>query len=268
MNKVITIAIAACLAAPVLHADPEDLWDVLRMDELVELMAEEGRINGEYLAEQLFERGGGPAWDARLADLYNPEEMSSEIRPAFVGMFVGVDTADLEDFLAADLGQRIVHYELEARTTLIDPEAEAAAAEGYSVLRARQPRRHELIQDFIRANDLVEANVASSLTFTYAFNRGLVDGGMEDMTEGDALSDAWAQEESAREDTMRWLEAQFSVAFAPLSADEVRAYIEMSQTEGGQTLNAALFQAFEPTFSRIARELGEGVARSITGMDI
>lgn len=268
MIRVLGMAAAACIAATGLRAEPADLWDALRLDELVDLMAAEGRDYGDLLADQFFERGGGPTWDARVEGLYDPATMAAEIRPLFEDSFEGVDTAGLEEFLDSDLGRRIVRYELDARRTLLDPEAEAAAAEGYDDLREDDPARHALIHEFIEVNDLVETNVASSLTFTYAFNLGLVDGGIPDMTEADARSDAWAQEEDVREDTHRWLGAQLSVAFAPLSDDEVREYVELSGTEAGEALNTALFQAFEPTFMRIARGLGEGVARSMEGHDI
>jgi hypothetical protein len=268
MTRVIAIAAAACLSAGGLRAEPADLWDVLRMDELVGLMAEEGVDYGEHLADQLFEHGGGSTWDARVAGLYDPEQMTAEIRPGFTGMLEGVETEALEEFLSSELGQRIIRYELQARRTLLDSDAEAAASEAYVELREDDPARHALIGDFVEVNDLVETNVASTLTFTYAFNLGLVEGGMEDMTEADALSDAWAQEDAMREDTVRWLGAQLSLAFAPLSDEELHEYIEVSGTEAGQALNAALFQAFEPTFARIARGLGEGVARSIAGHDI
>ena len=268
MNRVLGIVATACLAATGLRAEPAELWDILRLDELVGLMAEEGRDYGELLADQFFAQGGGPTWDARVAGLYDVEEMTAEIRPLFTDSFDDVDTEGLEDFLTSDLGQRIIGYELQARRTLLDAEAEAAAAEGYEELREEDPARHALIRDFIEVNDLVETNVASSLTFTYAFNLGLVDGGMPDMTESDARLDAWAQEDDVREDTIRWLGAQLSVAFAPLSDAELRRYVELSETEAGEALNAALFRAFEPTFTRIARGLGEGVARSIEGHDI
>jgi hypothetical protein len=268
MSRLFAAAAAFCLAAGGLRAEPADLWDMLRMNELVGVMSVEGRDYGEYVADQFFEQGGGPTWDARVTDLYDPDGMSTEVRPLFTGMFDGVDTSALEEFLSSDLGQRIVRYEIEARRTLLDPEAEAAAAEGFAALARQDPTRQDLIGDFIEVNDLVELNVASSLTFTYAFNRGLIDGGLEDMTEDDALSDAWEQEDAVREDTVRWLGAQLSVAFAPLSDEELRAYVAISGTEAGEALNAALFRAFEPTFTRIARGLGEGVARSIAGQDI
>lgn len=268
MTRVLAMAAAACVAATGARAEPAQLWDLLRLEALVGIMAEEGREYGASLAEQFFEQGGGPTWEARVAGLYDPDEMTAEIRPRFTAMFDGVETSGLEAFLASDLGRRIVRYEHEARRTLLDPEAEAAAVEHYAELAETDPQRRALIEEFIDVNDLVETNVASSLTFTYAFNLGLVDGGLADMTESDALADAWSQEGAVREDTVRWLGAQLSLAFAPLSDGEVREYVELSETEAGETLNAALFGAFEPTFTRIARGLGEGVARSIEGHDI
>lgn len=268
MTKMLALATAACLAATGGHAGAAELWGALRLDALVEIMAEEGRDYGADLAEQVFDRGGGPTWEARVAGLYDAEEMTAEIRPLFVESLAAVDTASLEAFFTSDLGARIVHHELEARRAFLDPEVEAAAAEGAVTLRQRDPDRYALIQDFIEINDLVEMNVASSLTFTYAFNRGLVDGGMEGMSESDALGDAWAQEDEMRRDTREWLDAQLSLAFAALSDEELRRYVELSETRAGQALNVALFHAFEPTFSRIAAGLGEAVARSIDAQDI
>ena len=268
MTKAMALAAATLLAAAGLRAQPAELWDSLRLDELVGIMAEEGRLYGADLAEQLFERGGGPTWDARVAGLYDPGEMAAQVRPLFVEAFEDVDTEQLEAFFASDLGRRIVSHELEARRAFLDPEVEDMATERVETLRGEDPERYALIREFIDVNDLVETNVASSLTFTYAFNRGLVDGGFDGMSEAEARADAWAQEGELRADTSRWLDAQLSVSLAPLPDEEIQRYIELSETEAGEALNRALFQAFEPTFSRIARELGEAVAKSIGGRDI
>lgn len=266
MRRLLAIA-ATCLPVQA-SAGPDELWDLLRLDTLIEIMAEEGRDYGATLAEDLFDQGGGPTWDARVAGLYHAGTMAAEIRPEFTAAFDGVDTAALEAFFASDLGRRIVRYEIEARRAFLDPEVEAAAVDSSEKLERADPRRYALIHEFIRVNDLVETNVASSLTFTYAFNLGLVAGGMEDMSKEDALADAWSQEGQVREDTLQWLEAQLSVSMAPLSDGEVQDYIDLSETEAGGALNAALFQAFEPAFTRIARGLGEGVARAMGGRDI
>lgn len=263
-----TLALVALTGPTMLRAGPAEVWTGLRLDELIEVMAEEGRDYGIGLADQVFDRGSGPSWTARVEALYDAADMTGEIRPSFIGAFDAVDTAPLEQFIASDLGRRIVQHEIEARRAFLDPEVEAAASEGVGILRAGDPDRYALIGDFIAANDLLETNVAASLTFSYAFNRGLVDGQMEGMTEREALADAWAQEDEVREDTEAWLYAQLSLAFAPLTDAELRRYIEVSRTPAGAALNAALFQAFEPTFMRIAHGLGEAVARSIEGHDI
>jgi hypothetical protein len=269
MMKTVSLAVLLAMAGTTcLRAGPAELWSGLRLDELIEVMAEEGRDYGADLAGQIFDRGGGPTWSARVGALYDPVAMTEEIRPLFLRSFEVVDTAPLERFVASELGQRIVEHELDARRAFLDADVEAAANQGVDVLRAGDPERYALIEEFIATNDLIETNVAASMTFSYAFNRGLVDGQMEGMTESEALADAWAQEEEVRQDTRDWLFAQLSLAFAPLSDDEVARYIEISRTEAGSALNAALFRAFEPTFSRIAHGLGKAVARSIEGHDI
>lgn len=268
MTRILAAMLMVFLSVPGAGADPARLWAMLRLDDLIEVMAEEGRSYGADLAAEAFEWGGGPAWDERVAGIYDPEEMAAEIEPLFLAAVEGVDTVEIEAFLASDLGQRIIDADLDARAAFLDEEFEAAAREKAEQLERRDPEKYALIQEFIEVNDLIENNVAASLTFSYAFNIGLIDGGAEGMSESDVLSDAWAQEEEIREDSRRWLEAQLSVSFAPLSDEELRQYIEISRTDAGVALNNAMFSAFEPSFTRIAAELGEAVASSIAGRDI
>lgn len=268
MTRILTAMAMVFLSVSGLRADPADLWQMLRLDELIEVMADEGRSYGADLAESAFEWGGGPTWDARVAGIYDPEEMIAEIKPLFLAAVAKVDTAEIEAFMASDLGQRIIDADLSARIAFLDPEVEDAASDRADRMARRDPNKYALLQEFISVNDLVENNVAASLTFSYAFNLGLIDGGAEGMSEGDVLGDTWAQEEEIRADSRRWLEAQLSVSFAPLSDAELRQYIEISRTPAGVALNNALFSAFEPSFTRIAAELGEAVASSMTGRDI
>ena len=271
MTKVyVAVAAAAMVWTGAAHADAGALWRALRLDALIAIMAEEGRDWGNDLAEQSFPGGGGPSWHSFVASLYDQGEMMAEIRPEFVRTFEEVDTDPLVAFFTSPRGRRIVANEIAARRAFLDPQVEEAAQERADDLRSEDPARFALLREFIGINDLVETNVAASLTFSYAFNLGLVDGSAFDgeMTEAEALADAWAQEDAVREDTEEWLMSQLTLAFAPLSDTDLRAYIDLSRTPAGEALNAALFTAFEPTLTDIARGLGQGVARFMSGRDI
>ena len=114
-----------------------------RLDELVEVMAEEGRDYGADLAEQFFEQGGGPTWGARVAGLYDPDAMAAEVGPLFLAAFDGVDTAGLEDVLRLrSRADASFGYELDARRAFLDPEVEAAATERVETLRADDTERY------------------------------------------------------------------------------------------------------------------------------
>ncbi|MBM9595509.1 DUF2059 domain-containing protein [Roseitranquillus sediminis] len=257
-------------AAGMARADGSALWEMLRLDELAAIMAEEGQAYGDDLAEQLFEGGGGPSWDAFVAEQYDPERLIRQIRPMFASALDAAGSDDLEAFYGSDLGQRIVENELEARVAFLDEEVEEAAYEMADAQASADPERSALIEEFIEVNDLVEANVAAALTYSYAFNLGLVDGEAFEgsMTAADALAETWTQEDAIRADNRRWLVAQLSMAFTPLSDEEIREYIEISRSPQGQALNTAFFTAFEPALTDIARALGEGVARFMAGRDI
>jgi hypothetical protein len=53
-----------------------------------------------------------------------------------------------------------------------------------------------------------------------------------------------------------------------LSDGDLEAYIAFSETDAGQALNAALFEAFDVVFTEASRALGEAVARHLTAEEI
>ena len=117
-------------------------------------------------------------------------------------------------------------------------------------------------------NDLIEANVAGALNASYRFYAGLVEGGAIEMTESEILADVWSQEEETRTDTTEWLYGFLLMAYQPLDADQMDAYVALSASPEGRALNRALFDAFNKMYDDISYGLGLAVAQQMRGQDL
>jgi hypothetical protein len=107
--------------------------------------------------------------------------------------------------------------------------------------------------------------VASALNTNFAYVRGLQEGGALDpsVTESDVLADVWSQEPEIRAEATEWLYSFLLMAYGPASDEDIEALIAFSETEPGQAVNRAVFQAFDGLFEDISRELGQASAREM-----
>ena len=274
MLKRIVMSIAAgALALPsvaLAEGDASDLFRALGMPQIIEVMREEGVDYGETIRADLLQGEGGAGWSALVSGIYDAQAMERQMLDGFARRLDGVTLDPLLDFFQSDRGQRIVDLEVGARRAFLDKEVEEAAGDAATSLRADSPERFALLTAFVEANDLVESNVMGAMNSNYAFYMGLMEGDAFDdgMTEDQILADVWAQEQDIRTDTEEWVYSYLSLAYAPLSDEDIEAYIALSGTEEGRALNRALFGAFDDLFVDISRRLGQGAARFLEGEDI
>jgi len=263
------IAFAATLVAAPLWAQKVDegkidaLFDALGMPQIIEIMREEGLSYGDTLAVDMLPGGPSEEWNMAVSAIYDAQVMQTEVRGAFGGAIEGADIDALLSFFTSEQGERIVGLEVSARLALLDDAIEEASRENAVLAMADKTPRYRMIQEFVAANDLVEANVVGSLNSSYAFYIGLIDGGAmpTGITPDIALQDVWAQEPQVRSDTIEWLYSFLLMAYQPLSNAELEAYIAFSQTDAGQDLTNALFLAFNGMFDDISRALGLASSR-------
>ena len=267
-----TVLLAASLApAGAQSADGVgDLIEALRLPEMVAIMRDEGLSYGDDIARDLFMGEADPDWSALVADIYDEDRMMGEVEAAFAEALDGTDVAPMIAFLTSEPGQSIVGYEVAARRALLDEDVEEAANEIAAAAFADRTDRFLQVERFVEVNDLIETNVVGAMNSNYAFYIGLLDGGAipGQTTEDQILADVWAQEPEIRSNTTEWVYGFLLTAYAPVSDDELEAYIAFSETDAGQGLNAALFSAFDGVFENISRALGLGAARFMAGQDI
>ena len=248
----------------------QELVQALAIPEIIQVMRQEGLDFGDELADDMFPGRGGDEWRALLDNIYDAERMREVTVDGFARALEGADTESLTAFFLSPLGQQIIALEISARRALLDEEVdEANKAHVVELIKARDPRI-DLIRDFIEVNRLLEYNVVGALNSNFAFMTGLAEGGAfpDTRTERQMLSDVWDQEDAIRVDTAEWLYAFLTMAYSPLSDEELIAYTDLSRSPEGQALNTALFAGFDEMFERISRALGLAAAQMMVGEDL
>ena len=236
--------------------------------DILEVMAAEGVAGGPEMEADMFPGQGGAAWAAVVAGIYSADRMARDFEAALPLERLTEDhVATLRAFYATDVGARVAAGELAARQSFLEPGVEEAAGELAASRAAENHPRIALLTEFIAVNDLVELNVSGALNSNFAFYRGLSDGGAfaRPMPEDLMLSEVWGQEGEIRTDLTDWLYAYQTLAYDDLDDAELRAYIDLTATEAGQALNAALFAGFAELFDRISYDLGVAAAHFISG---
>lgn len=255
-------------AAP--SAQVQTLGDALQLPALMAIMAEEGLAYAGDLEAEMFSGRGGVAWQALVESIYEAKRLETVMLEVLDEELTSADLETLMAFYTGDLGQRVTDLEVTARRALLDPMVEEGSIAIYEDMALESHPRLALIEDFVRVNDLIERNVAGGLNSNLAFYRGLNEGGAFEygMSESDMLADVWAQEGDVRDETAQWLYPYLTMAYEPLNDSDLQAYIDMSASEAGIRLNAALFAAFDVMFRQVSYDLGFGAAQFIKAQDI
>lgn len=265
------VAIVATLCAMALPAWSDArvtvLMDALRLPELVRELREEGLDDAQDINADMLNGQGGAFWQEQVSQLYAAGPIEDAF---FVALKTGLDEEALTaavQFFDSDRGQRITELEIAARAAMRDPAIEEASMTAFATLAQDDPYV-PLITEFVTLNDLLELNVALTMSASYQFSRGLADGGLLEMSEEQILAQVWESEPSLREASQGWLEGYLLLAQQPLAVDDLQAYIAFAKTPAGKALNAALFAGYETVFTDIAYGLGRAVALNAAGNDI
>ncbi|MDO9639361.1 MAG: DUF2059 domain-containing protein [Pseudotabrizicola sp.] len=248
------------------------LTDLMMMADIMSVMRDEGLEYGKTLATEMFPDKGGAQWDSAVALIYDPATMRRRFDAALVESLAGADAEldQIEEFFGSARGQTILRLEIEARRALMDDDVEDAAKLAWEDISAEGGARVDRLTRFAEANDLIESNVMGAMNANLAFYRGMSESGAfpQEMTEDQMLADVWGQEPAVRAETTDWLFPFLSLAYQPLSDEDLDAYVAFAETGAGQKLNAALFAAYDVVFTRISYDLGRAAASQMQGEDI
>lgn len=241
------------------EAELDELYAALRTSDLLQVMADEGISEGEDLRQDMLGGRGGIGWNGILANIYGLPQMEAEFRATFDAELAETDIAPLLAFFASETGTKVTQYEVEGRRAISSDDVEEAAKAAFA---ARDPdsTRSELLDRFTELNDLVEYNVAGTMTSNLAFFNGLVAGGGFEMEESEILATVWEREEEIRANTTAWMGGYLTFTYDRLSDDEMAEYVALSEMPAGRDLNRALFAGFFKVFTRISFDLGKAAS--------
>ncbi|MEM9855124.1 MAG: hypothetical protein AAF841_11830 [Pseudomonadota bacterium] len=265
------LALSLFLALPVgAFADPVTrVFDALKINEVVDILAEEGRASAEELEENMFPGRGGAAWQAEIARIYDVGSMEKTLAGAMTRALRDADVLTMVDFLESARGKKIMALEISARRAFIDPEMEDIAAETFANAQQTRPVLYEQVQAFTEINALVEQNLEGAFASNAAFAMGLKSSGAFPGASADQLiAELWSGDEAVEADVRDWLFAYLMTAYAPLSEQDLAAYISFSETEPGAELNSAIMEGFGILFAEISFDLGAAAGRFMGQQDL
>lgn len=257
MRQVLTVYFLLLTALPV-YADAvtERLLEVLDAPRLLSQLAIEAERSGQDIDRDFLGGRGGAVLADTVTRLNDPVRVLPQIEASLTDLLDEDTRLAVTSFFESDLGQRIVSLELSARATIFDPSIEQAVRQ-----RILDDGLPELVADIMVQGDLVERNVIDAMSVLKQFYLGRMKGGAADMTPAEV--DAFLEEsiDGLRFETQSWLEAFMTLAYSPLSDEDLQIYAEFWRTEAGQAFDRALFAAFEQVFAESAFALGQLVGR-------
>ncbi|MFV0514285.1 MAG: DUF2059 domain-containing protein [Jhaorihella sp.] len=271
-RRVAALAVFALLVSAVAPraetASAERLGGVLRLDEVVAVLREEGEANGRDLDRDMLGASGGAWWAQQVRRIHDAGRMKAVMVRALHETMSEAEIAASIAFFESATGQSILTLETAARRAMVDPEVEAVARAAHAQVQGSGDSRLAAVARFVAINDLLERNVAGVMNATYQFYRGMADGGAMKLDDRSILADVWSGEEETRADTENWLYGFLLMAYRPLSDAELEEYNAFSRTEAGQALNAALFEGFEVMYRDISYALGLAVAKAMSASEL
>lgn len=243
----------------------ERLLQALQLDEVIDILRDEGSTLGEELQKTFLDDNGGPVFLAQVDRIYDAEAMRNQVYEVFEQNLTDsqLDRAIL--FFESELGQNIVSLEISARVAFSDEAIEEIAQETFKT-GDRSTEFYRLVDEYISVNDLIDENVRNSISADFSFFRGMNVGG--EIDDADLLAQLLTQKDSMTDETRTWLFSFFLLAYQPLSDAEMRENIAFSRTETGRAVNDALFQSFGRMFDLIYFQMGQAVAQVLKGSDL
>lgn len=252
-------------------ARANDIARAFLLEELFEIMAEEGRRSAVMDDATPLQ---GRALDQFAMDaerLYNPDAM---LRAFLAELDVELAAhpemrADALEFAGTELGKRVLQLEISARSALLDDAVDEAARLALVEARAASETQPEavrlaLVRERIAANDLIDLNISLGLNTSFSYYRGMLDeDAVEGMTANELLQLVWAQQDEIRAEIEDWSESFFLLAYGPLSEDEMRALIDYARTPLAVGFNQAMFRAFDTVFTELSLRLGQALGRRL-----
>lgn len=244
------------------------LMDVLKIEEVAQILQAEGIASAETLNQDMLGGNGGAGWQLQVGAIYRPQRIVEMLRTRLEAELQGDLREEVIAFFASDIGTEIISLENAARAAIGDDDIENAARLRFAEIEGTDDPRLAQIKALVESGDMITRNVTAAMNSNYQFMRGLAEGGAIKMTESEILADSAAQLDAITADTTGWLYGYLLLAYSPLEDDALDLYLEFAETEAGMALNRALFDGFGAAYEDISYALGRAVALNMVAQDL
>ena len=267
--RLLAAATALVLATATLAASEqvERLMLAMQTSEFMEILSEEGRVQGQTINQAMLDGAGGAYFEMQINDLYDPVWMHMQISKAIEIRMTEEQLEQAAIFFESTLGQIIVSLENSARRALADEATEEMARIAFENAD-REDAFFRLVVEYVQVNDLIEQNVQGALSSDFSFYRGLANGQGGFSDEEALLEELLSQQEEMKAETIAWLYSFLLMAYRPLDESQMRENITFSRTDAGRALNRALFEGFDELIDNISFQLGAAVAQALRASDL
>ena len=264
---VIAAALSVACATAGNAADVQPLYDALRLDEIADIIHQEGIEQIDVYAENYV----GPRSAAQFSQQAQGIFARTDIQSTLFG---GLETLDPDhmaaalDFFTSAQGALFAELETTARVAISDDAVEEQAKAMAADARDSDPARIALLEAAIEVLDMVEFNIQAAQESQYSFLIELAQAGVIDFSQGEIL--ALIAEDQGELITMvqEWLLAFTYMAYSPVSDAELQGYIDFQSSDAGQALNTALFDAFRTMDVEQSQQMGQLVAGFMAAQEL
>lgn len=251
----------------------EELWQVMRMDAMIDIIADEAVSEARNLEESGVIVGTGQPWPDVVRRIHDPETLRVTFREGVAEAVARLDPGLVRaglGFYRSPLGQRFLDLEASARRAMLTEGVEDQGREAFMRDLTRGGERSAIIRRIIRDADLITPNVESGLNATVAFSQGFAEGGGYDMPpdQSQMLAEAWEQQPQIEADAAAWLEGFFMIAYSPVTDDEMEGYAGFATSDRGQALANAMFGGFDKLFAQTSYRMGLAAALRRGGREL
>ena len=245
--------------------DLNRIFLALKLDRLFEEIREEGLVAAKEMHGDLKGSQSVVGWSEKIDEIYSTKLMKDYFKRELTNL------ESLSIFLLAinfyekPLGVKIIENELLTRIELRDESEKEKARNLVKQLKYLKPYRFKLYNEIINANGFIEDNVSSSMNSNVAFYEGYAAGlntSSQGLTKTEMISKIWSNERETRDRMTDWV-LNFSVtSFKDLTDNELKEYLEFSNSKPGRYLSNNINFIFDKLFGIQSYKLGEFIAQS------
>mgnify|MGYP001327428086 FL=1 len=245
--------------------DLNRIFLALKLDRLFEEIREEGLIAAKEMQGDLKNSQSVIGWSKNTNEIYSTKLMKDYFKKELTNLESLSIFLLAIDFYEKPLGVKIIENELTTRIKIRDDGEKEKARNTVKQLKYLKPYRFKLYNEIISANGFIEDNISSSMNSNLAFYEGYAAGLVtsdQSLTEREMISQIWLNESETRKRMTDWV-LNFSVtSFKNLTDNELKEYLEFSNSKPGRYLSSNINFIFDKLFGIQSYKLGEFIAQS------